>query len=115
VETTVRHPLTSLSPLWLRFHGLVRPDGPTADDLLAILAAMGIEARSQRWPQRGGRDYRGFDELVDVTRRRLCLPPERASEVAAALTESGTNPDRPVDFSQAGREVVTIWWNSSER
>lgn len=113
VETTARHPLTSLSPLWLRFHGLVRPAGPTADDVLAILAAMGIEASSQRWPQPGARDYRSFDELVDVTRRRLCLAPDRAGEVAEALTETGTSPDRPVDFSQPGREVVSIWWDTS--
>ena len=30
VELTAAHPLTSLNPLWLRFHGLQRPTGPTA-------------------------------------------------------------------------------------
>jgi SAM-dependent methyltransferase len=111
VEMTVSHPLAMLNPLWLRFHGLVRPVGPTSDDLLEILAAMGIAAGSQRWGRPGGRDYESFAELTDVTRRRLCLPPERAGEVAEALMELGVAPDRPADIGTAGRDVVTIWWD----
>ncbi len=111
LEMTTLHPLSALNPLWLRFHGLARPHGPTADDLLAILAAMGVSARSQRWPRTGGRDYSSFAELTDVTRRRLCLPPERADEVARALAESGIDPDRPMELGSAGREAVTIWWD----
>jgi SAM-dependent methyltransferase len=110
VELTPAHPLVSLNPLWLRFHGLVRPVRPTADDLLAILAAMGVRASSQAWSRPGGRDYPSFAELTDVTRRRLCLPPERTAEVAAALTDLGINPDHPADLGSSGRELVTIWW-----
>jgi SAM-dependent methyltransferase len=112
LEMTVTHPLTSLNQLWLKFHGLVRPEGPTAGDLLAILAAMGINAGSQRWQRPGARDYANFAELTDVTRRRLCLPPERADEVSEALAEAGTDRDRPMDLGSAGRDVVTIWWDS---
>ncbi len=111
VELSARHPLASLNDLWLQFHGLVRPTGPTADDLLAILAAMGIDTGHERWRRPGGRDYASFAEMTDVTRRRLCLPPERAGEVAAALVESGIDPDRPVDLGSGGRELVTIWWS----
>lgn len=112
LELAAAHPLVSLNQLWLRFHGLVRPTGPTADDLLAILAAMGIQARSKRWRRPGGPDYESFAELTDVTRRRLCLPPERADEVAQALTESGIDPEHPVDLGSSGREVVTVWWDA---
>jgi SAM-dependent methyltransferase len=110
VEMTATHPLTTLNPLWLRFHGLVRPDGPTADDLLAILAAMGVDANSRRWQRPGGRDYESFAEMTDVTRRRLCLPPHRADEVAEALADLGVDPERPADLGSSGRDVVTIWW-----
>lgn len=110
VELTAVHPLTSLNELWRRLHGLTRPDAPTADDVLAILAAMGLRASSQRWSRPGGRDYASFAEMTDVTRRRLCLPPERADEVAAALTDLGVDPAHPVDLGSSGREVVTIWW-----
>lgn len=110
VEMTATHPLTTLNPLWLRFHGLVRPDRPTADDLLAILTAMGVSAGSRRWQRPGGRDYESFAEMTDVTRRRLCLPPERAGEVAEALADVGVDPKRPTDLGSSGRDVVTIWW-----
>jgi len=111
VEMTATHPLVTLNPLWLRFHGLVRPDEPTADDLLAILAAMGVSADSQRWQRPGGRDYGTFAEMTDVTRRRLCLPPERADEVAEALTDLGVDPERPADLGSSGRDVITISWH----
>ena len=110
VEMTAAHPLAMLNSLWLRFHGLVRPDGPTADDLLAILAAMGISADSQRWQRPGGRDYESFAELIEVTRRRLCLPPDRADEVADALAGLGVEPQLPIDLGSSGRDVVTMWW-----
>ena len=110
VEMTATHPLTSLNELWLRFHGLRRPDGPTATDLLAILAALGIDAGYVTWQRTGGADYASFAELTDVTRRRLCLPPDRAADVASALTEAGVDPEHPVDLGTSGREVVTIWW-----
>lgn len=110
VEMTATHPLISLNELWLKFHGLRRPAGPTAGDLLAILAAVGIDAGHVRWKRPGGADYESFAELTDVTRRRLCLPPGRADEVAAALIEAGVDPGHPVDLGSSGREVVTIWW-----
>ncbi len=112
-EVTARHPLTVLNDLWLRFHGLRRPTSPAAADLIEILAAMGLRPEHRAWRRPGGRDYAGFDELVDVTRRRLCLPPERAGEVGQALVESGVDPDDPVDLGSSGREVVTIWWNGA--
>jgi SAM-dependent methyltransferase len=111
VEMTTRHPLVMLNPLWLRFHGLVRPEGPTSDDLVEILAAMGIATGSQRWQRPGGRDYESFSELTDVTRRRLCLPPERAGEVGEALMDLGVEPGRPADLGSSGRDVATIWWD----
>jgi SAM-dependent methyltransferase len=111
VETTERHPLTALNPLWLRFHGLQRPVSPTAADLIAILTAMGLRPRHQAWRRPSGRDYASFAELVDVTRRRLCLPPQRAGEVAAALSDSGVDPDHPAELASSGRDVVTIWWD----
>jgi hypothetical protein len=113
VEMATVHPLSALNPLWLRFHGITRPQRPTAMDLLAILSAMGLRARHTGWNRPAERDYASAGELVEVTRRRLCLPPERASEVEAALTDLGTQPGCPADLGSSGREVVTIWWEGS--
>jgi hypothetical protein len=112
-EITTQHPLVSLNQLWLRFHGLARPVAPTAGDLIQILEAMGLRPGHETWRRPGGRDYASFHEMVDVTRRRLCLPPERAADVAAALAESGIDPEDPEDLGSSGRDVVTIWWNAS--
>jgi SAM-dependent methyltransferase len=113
IEMTAVHPLTALSPLWLRFHGLTRPAGPTAADLLAIASEMGLKARHTEWNRPAEADYAGFAELVDVTRRRLCLPPERASDVEAALLDMGMSRERPGDLGSSGRNVVTIWWEDT--
>jgi SAM-dependent methyltransferase len=113
VEMTAVHPLAVLNPLWLRFHGLTRPTGPTAADLLAIVSEMGLNARHTEWSRPAEADYASFAELVDVTRRRLCLPPERASEVEAALLDMGTIREQPGDLGSSGRDVVTIWWEGT--
>jgi SAM-dependent methyltransferase len=110
IETAAAHPLTALNPLWLRFHGLKRPERPTAGDTLAILAAMGRNPGHTEWSRPAEADYRSMAELVEVTRRRLCLPPERAGEVEAALVELGIRPGQPRDLGSSGRDVVTIWW-----
>ena len=112
-EMTAQHPLVSLNDLWLKFHGLRRPVSPTAADVIEILTVMGLRPGHEAWRRPGGRDHAGFDELVDVTRRRLCLPPGRAAEVAEALVESGVDPEHPVDLGSSGREVVTIWWDGT--
>ena len=113
VEMTADHPLVALNALWLKFHGLRRPVSPTAADLLEILTAMGLRPRHERWSRAGGQDYASFAELADVTRRRLCLPPERTAEIAAALVQTGVDPECPMDLASAGREVVTIWWEGA--
>ena len=113
VELTTAHPLTSLNRLWLRFHGLRRPDGPTAADLLAILAEAGVRAGHTEWNRPAEADYVGFAELVDVTRRRLCLPADRASDVEAALLDRGSQREQPEDLGSSGWDVVTIWWEGT--
>jgi SAM-dependent methyltransferase len=112
-EVAAVHPLTSLNPLWLRFHGMARPDRPIAADLLEILDALGLRARHTEWSRPAETDYTSFSELVEVTRRRLCLPPQRAGEVEAALLDLGVAPERPQDLGSSGRNLVTIWWEGT--
>lgn len=112
-ETAAVHPLASLNALWLRFHGLARPEGPTAQDVVGILAAMGLAVKHTEWSRPSGADYASLDELADVTRRRLCLPPERAGEVREALLDLGISADKPRDLGSSGRRVVTICWEGT--
>jgi SAM-dependent methyltransferase len=110
VEITARHPLTALNPYWQEFHGLRRPDGPTADQAVDLLRALGLPVQMQRWTRPATAEYATFDTLVDVTRRRLCLPPHRADDVAAALRRRGVDEHQVPDLGSSGDNLVTLWW-----
>jgi SAM-dependent methyltransferase len=110
VEMTERHPLTHLNPYWKRFHGIERPERPTADEAVGVLRRLGLDVRVTRWRRPATAEYPTFDDLVEVTRRRLCLPPERAGDVATALREHGVSEDEPPDLGSSGRDLVTLWW-----
>jgi SAM-dependent methyltransferase len=116
-EVTARHPLAPLNPLWQRFHGLRRPDSPTAADLIGVLEAMGLRPGHEQWRGQHGQDYASLEELADVTRRRLCLPPERAADVTDALIQAGAEAGNPGGHAgisglpSPGRDLVTIWWD----
>lgn len=97
LEVTERHPLVVLGPLWKRFHGLDRPEGPQAELLAEVLREAGIEAVEER--HRIEPRHMTRQQWVAFTRRRLCLPASRDAEVEAAL---GPGP--------AMRENVTFWW-----
>ena len=110
VELTARHPLARLNPLWRRFHGLDRPAGPTAADAEAALRALGLAVEATSWTRVEPSEHHSFEALVEVTRRRLCLPRARAQEVAEALLEQGVDPAHPVEAGTTARPVVTAWW-----
>jgi SAM-dependent methyltransferase len=102
LELHAEHPQAWLDPLWRRFHGLVRPEPPTADDALAVLAELGIAPDVQRWTA-GPRPAEHPEARAVRVARRLCLPPERVPEVAAVLA------DEP-GLAGSPRERVTVTW-----
>jgi precorrin-6B methylase 2 len=110
VEMSVRHPLTELNPLWLWFHGVARPEGPTARDCVDALAEVGIRPWVRRWRRPAECEYVSYAELVDVVRRRVCLPVRRSGEVDHALRELGIDQDCPPDLGSSGRELVMLAW-----
>jgi len=104
LELTARHPLARLAPLWRRFWGLERPDGPTAQQAVDVLREAGLPVREQAWDSPEDREAAlPFDARVRFTRIRLCLPPERDPEIARALREAGP---------QAPRRLVALWWDT---
>jgi SAM-dependent methyltransferase len=103
IELTDRHPLARMAPLWQRFWGLERPEGPTAEQAAAVLREAGLPVRDATWESGEDREARlAFEDRVRFTRVRLCLPPERDPEVAEALR----------DIPAAPRRLVALWWEA---
>ena len=103
IEMPQHHPLANLTSAWKYFWNLERPIKPTPKDLLNVLQQMGIAAHLDLWSgeMRANRD---FEQAVEFTRIRLCLPPSRDNEVREFLL---ANPQ------PENRELATIWWNNS--
>jgi hypothetical protein len=103
LELPVRHPLTWMNPLWKQFWDLDRPTSPTAgDDALRVIRDAGYAAQLVEFDdvtERIPLDPRAQAESACI---RLCLPVDRADEVASA-----------VQRADAGmpRRLAAIWWD----
>jgi SAM-dependent methyltransferase len=95
MELTEQHPMAWLDPLWLRFHGLRREPPATVDDAVAVLTEIGLTPEVTRWERTPQPPHD-----PEWVAKRLCLPAERAPEVADALAQI---PPRP-------RAVATLTW-----
>jgi hypothetical protein len=84
----------------LQFHGLRRPAPATAEDVLAVIAEVGIHPEVQRWTRPA--QPRHPDAEIDFSLRRLCLPEQRRDEVAEAVARLGPR----------HRDLVTLSWSS---
>ena len=97
-----RHPLTPWNPAWKHFWNIDRPTGPTSDDAVAVVRALGFDPEvfinEKPALSRRAEDPR---LLAASALRRLCLPAERSAEVERWLAEN------PPEFM---REVVVIRW-----
>jgi SAM-dependent methyltransferase len=111
VELTARHPLGALNPLWRVMHDLDRPDGPTAEDAVAVLRSVDLAPAARYWARPPRPEYPSFAELLSVTRQRLCLPPEREGELESALLDLGVDPTHPRDLPPPDDRVATLWWD----
>ena len=100
MELSGRHPRYGVNDLWRHFWDVERPEGPTADDAVAVLQEAGIEPAVARTPRAGRMINR--EARVASVRKYLCLPPEREPEIDALLG------DEPV----VG-EAVTLWWDGA--
>ena len=110
LELPPRHPLSWMTPLWERFHGIGRPSSPTVDDLVAVLNELDVSALTVEFWTRDdpsaadGSDTEEIGDRAALVTQRLCLPPDREAEVAAALV----NMDNGYH-----REVVTLTWSGT--
>ncbi len=108
VELTEVHPSVPLGPLWQRFWGLERPDGPNAADFADVLAELGYRPHVESELRPALKAASDDADFVAFVRRRLCLAPSRDPEIVAALAEAsraGATAAAPVTVSA----VVLAW------
>ena len=102
VEIPTRHPMSAWSDAWRHFWGVLRPSGPTDDDLVAVLRELDLDPEVWRGPRPSlSRHSSDPASLVPAARRRLCLSPDRDAELALYLA---AHPPRWADT------VATIRW-----
>lgn len=99
VELSAHWPLAGLNPLWKAIHGIDRPDPLVADQVQAVLTAMGlaVEREDIVLPPRV-QDVN--PRLVTFARRRLYVGPDRDPEIEHFLRTREPQEHR----------VVALWW-----
>lgn len=111
MELTLQHPVSRLGPLWMQFHGLPRPEGPTAGDAVAVLEEAGLHPDTEVWKQPRPGGFRNVEDLVLSVRRLLCLTRDRDPEILEALEPRIIERDGLFGFED--RPVMTVWWSGS--
>lgn len=101
LELTSTHPMVRLGPLWRRFHGLPRPDGPTAELAARVVEEAGFPVHTETF-QGPPRDVPRAAHVAFV-RRRLCLPADQEPEVDEALG--------PEEAAFPPRDLTTLSWD----
>lgn len=113
VELTDRHPWASLAPYYRALHQLDRPDGPTAEDFVAVVEeVVDVSPCVERWSRPGQLWFESWDELIDFQARRLVLPPARRSELRALLEPDVSETEGRLYLGATDRPLVTVWWDS---
>ncbi len=105
LEIPDQHPLAWLTPLWRHFWNLERPEGPTPEDLVAVLSEMGLAAHRERF-RAPAHSEGNLATAAHYARIRLCLPASAEGEVADLLASA------PVP---EGRALSTVWWDVADR
>lgn len=100
VEVPDTHPTSPFNPLWQHFWKLERPLHPTGQDLVEVMAELGIDASVERFRRPTRKARLDAPEYIAFVRRRLCLPADRDAEIAEVLANRDLNND----------EVLMLWW-----
>ena len=113
VELTQHHPLRRLNDLWMQFHGIRRPDAPTADDAITVLEELGVIPEREDWTPETITGFASREDVVAFVRRRLCLSKDRDPEIAEAIADSLVEGEEGLGFPPL--PLVTLWWDGSAR
>lgn len=102
IELSPRHPQTRNAAVWQHFWGITRPSGPSAEDALAVLREVGIDATLERDDRVNDlRADRSPEQRAAQVARHCCLGPDRVADVMTFLAQ----------HPPAQTPPVVIWWD----
>lgn len=114
IELTETHPWTHLGPYYRALHGLRRPTGPVADDLVSVVEeVVGVSPVLERWTRPPDLWFESRNEIIELYGRRLVLPRERWSELDQLLEPEIIEKDGRFLFGSDARQFVTLSWACS--
>jgi len=101
IEMPQNHPLASRRGAWQHFWKIERPINPTPNDLMDVLAELGISAHLELWDGPTVKALPLEDE-VRFLRIRLCLDSSKDPEIREFIE---------AEPAPAQRALATIWWD----
>lgn len=114
LELTDAHPWVPLAPYYRALHGLQRPSGPTADDLVdAVAEIVGERPRVERWRRAAGSWFESWEEMEEVLGRRLALPADRRHELRPLVEPDVVTAAGRMTVGSSERGMATVWWRAS--
>jgi hypothetical protein len=105
-----------MNDLWQGFHGLTRPEGPTATDAIAVIETSGATVQAEEHPHIPV--FSGFADRRDAIafiRRRLCLTASEDERIADALGDRLARGPHGWQVGPESQESVTLWWEPRRR
>lgn len=115
VELTQRHPWDGLRGYYRSLHDVELPDGPTVDDLVAVIGeVIGVTPQRCDWPSPRSLTFESRDALLELYATRLCVPDDRRSELEQLI---GDDIEEIDDGAFALRlpsgGMTTLWWEKA--
>lgn len=113
IELTPEHPWARMAPMYQALHDLDRPNGPTIDDLRAVVAeTIGVDPNIEWWEREGHLWFSGWEEITEYYGRRLVLPASRRGELRPLLEPHVTEADGRLYIGDLSRQLATMWWQT---
>ena len=113
IEMTGLHPRVGTAPLFRAVHGVDRPEGPSVDDLVAVITEeLGIRPKVERWEQPGAIWFDSWDEILAFYGRRVTLPMARRPELRPLLESQVTEENGRLYVGDRVWRHCTVWWRT---
>ena len=113
LELTGLHPRVFTAPLFRAVHGVDRPEGPSVDDLVAVITEeLGIRPKVERWERPATIWFESWDEILAFYGARVTLPIARRPELRPLLEPQVTEENGRLYVGGRVGRYCTVWWRT---